>query len=642
MNFPRPQDTSDSNVNAKAIPLKLPGFGLPVNKMPDRDHFAGAKPGHPSAKKIFCFPNAITSWCASNITVRERTILSIINELSDKPEWDRKVTDKAIVARWKTEALGREGVDCSEDMFNFCISELRAKAPRFLQTGRIAILDSEAAIVKSDTAIPASLTEDLKAAVRLLEDVPERDKDWHPGSNGKVLDLVHPSLYPLMYGLSRVFPFESCTALTPTEGLQRHGEGAVIPKPSKNETSIQIPGRKGIYLPNGICRWQLEDLDLPVLGYWSDSYQWLPSEVAFRGDDEVEITSYVNNLHPRHTALYSVLEKIIARTIPLWDDCLSYFGFKQPQGRVPVLEIEWEYPEEEEEEEEDDEEDEDDSEDSEAGEESGSEGSQSRARRILVQPSPTNIKRIPFRKCPEVLTHVNLRQDWKAEGLQIIVKLANIELRPEEGKTSYEGGAWHIEGQLNEHICASAIYYYDQSNITESRLAFRQLTQRDELEDIEYPQDDYEGIETLFGIKQRGPALQTLGSVVTKEGRLVAFPNVLQHRVEPFELVDAEKPGYRKILALFLVDPYIRTLSTANVPPQQKDWWADVVYKDESTRLSKLPVEVFDRVVEMTEDWPISLEEAKKVREDLMAQRRHFVGKVNKDFEQQAFSFCEH
>ncbi|KAL0064466.1 hypothetical protein AAF712_008630 [Marasmius tenuissimus] len=664
MNSSRLRDIPDPNPNEETTPLKLPGFGLAVNKMPIRDKFAGAKPGYPSAKKIFCFPNAMTSWCASNTTIRERTILAIINELSDKSEWERKVNDEAIVARWKTEALKREGVDCSEDIFDYvraffylptlthfhnfikCILELRAKAPRFLQTGRIAILDSEAAIVKSDIAIPESLTEDLKAAVSSLEDVPERDKDWHPGSNGKVLDLVHPSLYPLMYGRSRVFPFESRMALTPTECLQRHGEGVVIPKPSQNETSIQIPGGKGNRLPNGISRfdsrWQPDDSNLPVLGYWSDSYQWLPSKVAFRGDDEVEISSYVNNLHPRHTALYSVLEKIIARTIPLWDDCLSYFGFKEPQGRVPVLEIEWEYPEEEEDVEGDDGDDEDDSESSEASEENDSDESQSRARRILVQPSPINIERVPFRKHPAVLTHVNLRQDWKAEGLQIIVKLANIELRPEEGKTSHEGGTWHIEGQLNEHICASAIYYYDQSNITESRLAFRQLTKGYELEDIEYPQDDYEGIETLFGVKQQGPALQILGSVVTKEGRLVAFPNVLQHRVEPFGLVDAEKPGYRKILALFLVDPYIRTLSTANVPPQQKVWWADLVYKNESTRLSKLPVEVFDRVVEMTEDWPISLEEAKKVREELMAQRRHFVGKVNGDFEQQAFSFCEH
>lgn len=47
-----------------------------------------------------------------------------------------------------------------------------------------------------------------------------------------------------------------------------------------------------------------------------------------------------------------------------------------------------------------------------------------------------------------------------------------IELTPE--KPDYNGGSWHIEGQLNERICASALYYYDSENISESFLAFRQ------------------------------------------------------------------------------------------------------------------------------------------------------------------------
>ena len=40
---------------------------------------------------------------------------------------------------------------------------------------------------------------------------------------------------------------------------------------------------------------------------------------------------------------------------------------------------------------------------------------------------------------------VNLRNDYGARGLQIIVKLANIHLTP--GNPSYGGGTWHVEGQ---------------------------------------------------------------------------------------------------------------------------------------------------------------------------------------------------
>jgi len=41
---------------------------------------------------------------------------------------------------------------------------------------------------------------------------------------------------------------------------------------------------------------------------------------------------------------------------------------------------------------------------------------------------------------------LDLRQTYKDQGLQVIVKLANIELTPR--KPTYIGGSWHVEGQL--------------------------------------------------------------------------------------------------------------------------------------------------------------------------------------------------
>ena len=41
---------------------------------------------------------------------------------------------------------------------------------------------------------------------------------------------------------------------------------------------------------------------------------------------------------------------------------------------------------------------------------------------------------------------IPLRDKFRDSGLQVIVKLANIELTPE--KPRYEGGSWHVEGQL--------------------------------------------------------------------------------------------------------------------------------------------------------------------------------------------------
>lgn len=52
----------------------------------------------------------------------------------------------------------------------------------------------------------------------------------------------------------------------------------------------------------------------------------------------------------------------------------------------------------------------------------------------------------------EDLPLVDLRKDFGR--LQIIVKLASIHLTPE--KPSYDGGSWHVEGQLNENMLVSS------------------------------------------------------------------------------------------------------------------------------------------------------------------------------------------
>ena len=104
--------------------------------------------------------------------------------------------------------------------------------------------------------------------------------------------------------------------------------------------------------------------------------------------------------------------------------------------------------------------------------------------------------------------------------------------------------------------------------------------------EVSYEQDAHEWLQAVFGLEQHGNTIQDVGSVETREGRLITFPNVLQHRVQPFKLADPTKPGHRKIVALFLVDPNLRVISTADVPCQRQDWWAEEVLK---TSQSPLP-----------------------------------------------------
>lgn len=139
-----------------------------------------------------------------------------------------------------------------------------------------------------------------------------------------------------------------------------------------------------------------------------------------------------------------------------------------------------------------------------------------------------------------------------------------------------------------------------------------------------------------------GNVTQVIGSVDTRQGRLLTFPNSLQHQVSPFALADRTKPGHRKILAFFLIDPHLSIISSANVPPQQEDWWKErqeVVGKLLSERL---PAELQNMVNEDLEATPITLEEAKRYRRELMEERSNKSQEQNRDFEMGEFNLCEH
>ena len=297
----------------------------------------------------------------------------------------------------------------------------------------------------SDRLIPASLREELIRNVEPLENVPEEAKDWHPGSDNIVLDLVHPSLFCLAYGSTYL----------------RYGS-------EDGETSL-----KAVEPPMG-------PEDTPARASWgytrpyvdpatSRLHQWLPTDVQIQQDGDGNITAkildYINNLHPsEHSKLYGTLEGVLVRFIPLWERVLGdLLWHAEPPSRVPdgysIRDdeperppwVEWRRREEDPVIEE-----------------------WSKSCLILPDAKPY----VPgYRVAPHRTRHYSLAN----RKLQIITKLANIHLEPSEGpnaivgKDRYNGGSWHVEGMRNEHIVATGIYYYEQENITESKLSFRML-----------------------------------------------------------------------------------------------------------------------------------------------------------------------
>jgi len=180
------------------------------------------------------------------------------------------------------------------------VKELRHKARYYEKTGLIPTLDACASVVKSDKLVPSELREELREAFRKLKADQSASPDWHPNSNDMVQDLLHPSMYPLVYGKSRVFQEELVGVDDAVERWAGKGE-VISTKHLEEHSKYSVPA-----------------------SYWSNTYQWLPSNIAFKDDDGVALTSYINNLHPnKYRDIYSTVEKLIERALPAWDQCIK-------------------------------------------------------------------------------------------------------------------------------------------------------------------------------------------------------------------------------------------------------------------------------------------------------------------------------
>ena len=172
---------------------------------------AMAEVGQSSKSSLHNWPSFPSPFPASSYgngfqmkTLRELEMMQLSASIRRKEDWFIKMKNPDILAKWQEEAR-RHG--CTDNQVSFVFQELE-----FYASLRKAEIGAEVSDVDgvwhSDRLIPDSLRQELLEGVAMLEDIPEWKKDWHPGSNMQVLDLVHPSLYPLTYGVTRSMPFE--------------------------------------------------------------------------------------------------------------------------------------------------------------------------------------------------------------------------------------------------------------------------------------------------------------------------------------------------------------------------------------------------------------------------------------------------
>nr|GAT49900.1 predicted protein [Mycena chlorophos] len=553
-------------------------------------------------------------WGPSARTLAELRMYALSWAIRSKPGWEAKIKDAQIMANWRAEATVQQEAllnpqKLTENMINFVLQELHSYAQ---------LVDAETgiqagpfdAIWYSDRLLSSKLLSALRAEALDLEAIPNTLKDWHPRSNGQVLDLVHPSLYPIVYGR--------------TQSLS----AAHIKIPTLHDKWRRSPG--SISMSKKFC--------------------WLPSDFAISSTGEASLVSpYINNLHPQHHAgLYRVIEHVVGSFIPLFERVLSQingserdllrhgqndpppgtgrivrsrifvtrmigYDFKLAANEVPCIWLNGDTGFR------------DDFETEEAMYEA--------------------VERLPEAHAAYngVLERSIVPYSLRGKTIQCIVKLANIHLTPEN--TEYAGGSWHVEGMLNERIVASGIYYYDEENITESSLAFRVTT----TPPAYHAQDDEVCAEILYGMQRDSHCVQDIGSITTPSGRALAWPNIYQHCVAPFRLADSTRPGHRKIMAIFLVDPSLDPIPSATtIPPQQSEWARyalEEAQQDLNSLISKLPVELVHRICAELECAAggryMGRAEAEAIRLELMDERTVFV-KSRERVLSGSFNMCEH
>ncbi|PVU94367.1 hypothetical protein BB560_005942, partial [Smittium megazygosporum] len=375
---------------------------------------------------------------AEPLTTVELSILRVLEEIKNKKHWNLKIKDPKISGKWKAELSGH----FEKEIIDYAFDELEYYADAFTENIVPGPVDK---VYVADDYIPIETLEDFKAQVSKLENVDESLKDYHPGSNNQVLDLVHPSLYPLIYGLSRAISTDVSPQEVPN-WRESIGKGEIAEAPYDKEK-----------VANEFLSRSSNDLSI----YKSFKYQWLPSEFQVT-EGKVRILSYINNLHPElFSKLYRSIESIFGLFVPLFSQCLtdscienthekrvdesSYYNESYEEFVERILKAEggWKG---------------DPYDFSEAMEDD------------LYERYNDEIKVIPPKEIvfSEDRIKRKIKIDFSNSRLQIIVKLANIVLSPENPK--YNGGVWHVEGMENENIVATGIYYYSNENVTESCL----------------------------------------------------------------------------------------------------------------------------------------------------------------------------
>ena len=313
--------------------------------------------------------------------------------------------------------------------------------------------------------------------------------------------------------------------------------------------------------------------------------------------------SYINNVHPvNHRSLYTLIESLVDVLIPFFNRTL--IDLKAPgwqRQRIVLVEM-------------------------------------GREPMILREPQPF---RPPEQRMHNMMLNqqgwylnaegqfpdaffVDLKKEFWNIGVQFILQMQDIDLDTRDSE--FHGEEWHVQGQTNERICATAYYVYSVENLSAKfppTLSFRARVNPGDADLANGAMSRPPYAPEVYGAEDGSPAVQDFGKITLREDRVVVFPNTFQVKINAFSTADRAKKGHLRLLILHLLDPNRRSLSSAMVPCQRRDWWADEIRR-KCPSLWRLPREVFDGIIDLVDEFPISHEEAERTAQAFRQERQEY------------------
>ncbi|KAL0961438.1 hypothetical protein HGRIS_006383 [Hohenbuehelia grisea] len=638
-------------------------------------------------------------------------ILKFCDAIRAKDGWAHKVLDekRGLAKKWATEAgLWIPSSDEAEKQTNTVLDlfhQLKAEARRILAVDHAITLRSNyrlpersvafdaiskdvansvsyqrqskfglrdpdlkdiVGVFVSDGVIPPSLHAELVSELDALAAL--EPKDFHPGTEGKVQDLIHPSLYPFVAQETPVY------------------EGVRTPPLVDGKFSTKV-----IHA--------LDNSANPEPIFHKSKYAWIPSVFQVSDDGKsARVESYINGLAPREDFpdLYRIIEELFICALPhlerttqcelerrdspsvqRWWDRADYRG-EEPE----LTKSEWEAMI--------------------AKQKAEKERQRTEKAQKIQEDTREMEAEWASRETRFPIAQEHRQTSSSGRSYKVIVKAANYVLRPGQ---SYQG-TWHLEGMPHERIAASFIYYYSTDEaIQDDGLGMRRARdekldfppfldlnheafnvvlkkeggdeeeeeeEEDEEDDPEHnfrddPSSDAEDFDSSYVPLGTVPTTHVGCKIGHRTGRIISFPNWIQHKV--LGIRNSETKGteaaQRKILCFFLVDdtnaatddevelPGMKysglkdqvVLTTSDVPRQLRgtnvpSLFALLPWVSERLIGKRLPLEIVSHITKST-DLGLTREAAERHRRAFMEDRKIKVSEENKLWES-AYSLCEH